>query len=188
MLHSRLVNNKEELFVHYRGWDKKFDEWRAADKILSIPEEFVNGDILTFFKSQLLMSVKESLTSVRKTNSEVTLHIAVQRKVFQEFAASCGLKTDSKSRRGYLIYRFPIPSVGKLAFPQNSWWYRIMNSAGDFAAINFETLQFWLDERIPLKDFTETGEEIFIHRGFQAVIRFVEIEGNRDDIKFMVKA
>lgn len=177
ILQTRLVGEIEEVKVTYPGWSKAFDEWRQVTDIVETPAEAVNGSSEEFFKFSLLTSIKEKIRSCRKEDSEVPFAIPVQKQSFDEFVAAEQLF--SFETKGKTIFHFSNKVVAKSAFSKG-WWFRILNKAGDFSFIDLDTFQLRLQERPCLEEYSLDGK-ILYHRGFQAVVRFVINQGNREE-------
>lgn len=50
-------------------------------------------------------------------------------------------------------------------------------------SVNFEPLQIWLSQRKPLEEYSTEGIKTLFPRGFQVVVRFVKMQGNRCDLE-----
>lgn len=98
-------------------------------------------------------------------------------KVFPDFVERINLR--GSSHKGCTIYRFESVASAKESF---GWWYKIVNEAGDFCSIELETFQVWFNERPCLEEFDCDGNLILSFCGFQAVVRFVPLKGNKHDL------
>lgn len=95
--------------------------------------------------------MKENLNIARKVDSQVTVKIpAPKATVLQFFRES---KLVKSQRGGRNIYRGSTGNVAQVL--GEDWFYRICNVNGDFAFIIEETLQFWMEERRVLAEFTK---------------------------------
>ena len=125
--------------------------------------------------------MKENLNIARRVDSEVTVKVPAPKATILRFFRECQL-VKSQRRGGHDIYR---GSTGNVALVLGEdWYYRICNANGDFAFVVEETLQFWLEERRVLTEFTKQSDQTFVHRGFMINIRFVKDLGNRYSSNF----
>ena len=129
------------------------------------------------FKVLFLVSfqVQEQLTIARRSDSEVTIRIPVQREVFDDFCEKAGL-VESGSRFRIRDYSLFTRHLGE------DWDVRVSNDAGDHAKVNLDTLTVWIQERRPLVTYTRTLKKKLVHRGYNFVMRFVKEYGNRLDL------
>ena len=149
---------------------------------MDIPEAYIESmqSAKGFFLHQLGVHIKENLNCNRKGDSLVEIRIPVARGVFQEFAQDIGIPHPSRSGRGhYTVHhlRDLSPLLGE------KWFFRIVNSLGDFEFVLPETFEFWMLERAPLLDYQSGGKANLVHRGFICVVRFVKEKGNKYDFE-----
>lgn len=178
-LDSRLNDQgQEELFVHYIGWPKSFDEWRLASDITD-SKEHEHSDAYQLLLSNLKVQVKENLTLSRIQDTEVTIKVPVQRETFGLLTKNIGaLPFQTSGSR--IVYRLDRDQLGKAL--GNNWWHRIGNEAGDFAYVNDDTLQLWLTERSCLVEYTPDLQKKSVHRGFFCTLRFVKQTANNNEL------
>lgn len=175
ILQQREVSGRAEALVHYKGWSKKYDEWRPLSDILETPASLIEPDASEHFRIQLAIEIKEQLNGHRKTDSFVEIKIPVQKDTFNSIAAFASF--DAK------LKKFTVKSFTDLnEYLGKGWHYRILNAAGDFCFIIPGSLWFWLYERRPLTEFATDGSEKITHRGFVFSMRFVKDNGTKHDL------
>ena len=88
VLDSKLEDGILKVFVHYTGWQKKYDEWRDAADVIDIPAEFLSSDEAAkkLFYKNLQFVIKELLHGQRKVNSFVELRLAVVKDIFEDLS------------------------------------------------------------------------------------------------------
>ncbi|KAJ8029732.1 hypothetical protein HOLleu_29202 [Holothuria leucospilota] len=178
LVDQRQNNGVREVKVHYPGWSRSFDEWRKENEIVDIPHQVFTSTGEDFFEFTLLHAIKGKLNCARKKDNEISINIPVQKECFDLFTAKHNLVSSQKAACSF--YSFRDTQHAKSTFLKG-WWYRIINKAGDFAYINFDTFKIWIKERPCLEEYSADGQLQLTHRGFQAVTRFVSLKGNRFD-------
>lgn len=161
--------------VHYKNWSSKYDEWRVAEDVLTTPEYVCIPDANELFRNSLIISIKEQLNTCRKVDSLVNIKLNIQRDTFDELKS---LGTPA-ARSG----RYRLQSLSDLNnYLGDGWYYRIVNSSGDFSFVISGTTQFWLHERKPLISYSnDKTSHTLLHRGFVFTMRFVRDHGTSHD-------
>ena len=170
---TKIVDDVVKVFVHYIGWATKYDEWRNASDVLSIPDIYLvtNPGGREVFLEALKVAIKESLHGQRKVTSIIELRLPICRDLFEELA-KYGSFHGSTLRC----------SVEDLkAILGNGWNLRIFNQHGDFAYVKDKTISLRLVERAPLLEYSINGEATYTHRGFTLVFKGQRGLGNRQD-------
>ena len=126
------------------------------------------------------LQVKENLQIARRYDSEITVKIPSQKEAIEHFLTDINAQ-ESKSVGRRIIYRSNVRNVGTVLASQD-WFFKIHNSAGDFAYILEDTLQFWKFERAPLREYTRDLQPKLTHRGYHLTVRFVKDFGSKADL------
>lgn len=185
IIDERTTENGNEVKVHYPGYDRKYDEWKAKEDIVDRDSHSLLSDALALLKHDLSVKIKENLNVSRLRDPEITIHIPLQQETFEHFLSV--INADCEQRGMKTVYRCTIKELGK--FLPKSWWYRICNEHGDFAYVVEETIAFWQHERQCLVEFKiDRGllKRHLTHRGFHLVFRFVKALGNRSELDKLI--
>ena len=175
ILKSEVKEGHLKFFVHYVGWNKKYDEWRNAEDVLDIPEGYLNSTPEgrdNFYRS-LGISVKELLHGQRRVDSAVELRVPISVDIFDELKALGAEKT----KKG--TFHCDISALDGVL--SKGWNWRIFNVNGDFAYVRPGTVSYRLCEREPLVEYSAEGVPNFSHRGFLLVFKFQRLLGNKKD-------
>ncbi len=173
---SKLENGQLFFKVHYIGWSATFDEWRVANEVIDIPEEFLqsSNETRSLVVQNLKLAIKEALHCQRKSDSLIELRVQIARDFFEEISKLC-----TELKRG----EYKLNAKNSLnCLLGAGWHYRIINEHKDFAFIAGDVF-FRLSEREPLREFSSEGQVTFLHRGYRLVMKFVRGKGNANDLK-----
>ena len=140
------------------GFSEEFDEWCNYDcerdyfPFVRLEKMFLpNGgsieDRKNIFHGQLYRAIKRKLWSGRRDDPEVRIEMNVHPDVFSTGLAQVTLST---SQRGKDVYSATDNRLldGVLG---SKWDERIMNSSGDFAYVEKNTVRFWITKKTPCK-------------------------------------
>lgn len=183
--------NKErkQMKIHFVGLSEEFDEWRDYDgerdysPLVRLEKVFLpNGgsmeDRRNIFHDQLYRVIKRKLWSGRRDDPEVRIEMNVDPDVF---STGLGQVTLSTSQRGKDVYSVTDNRLldGVLGL---KWDERIMNSSGDFAYVEKNTVRFWMTKKTPIQEYKYIGGKYVkceIEDAYMLVFTFVRGDGNR---------
>lgn len=165
------------VLVHYKGWPKKFNEWRLASDILEKPLRVPDAEEL--FRTQLAIKIKEELNGHRKKDSLVEIKIQIQKGTFTPLES-----VGSKRETAGVTSKYRLDKLSALNnFLGEGWHYRILNIVGDFCFITPGSVHYWMFERKPLLEFLPDHTTKLIHRGYTFTMRFVKDNGTNLDLQ-----
>ena len=178
---SQVKRDGTRVLVHYVGYDSHFDEWREESDLINMLFPCLTTECYDLHQD-LVLKIKSSLTSKRKSNPVVRVDMPFDMKIFCQ-----GLKckgTVSKTVKGVTYYK--IRSYKELdELLGHNWHYRGINSSGDFCFVMLETVEYHLYRRRPLIQYVpdENGRPIqaTTPQGHALVFTFVRGDGVASD-------
>ena len=180
---------EEEIVDVNMGFSEEFDERRDDDcerdyfSFVRLEKMFLpNGESMedrkNIFHGQLYRVIKRKLWSGRRDHPDVRIEMNVDPDVF-----SSGLRqvTLSTSQRGKDVYGVTDNRLldGVLGL---KWDERIMNSNGDFAYVEKNTVRFRMTKKSPIQEYKYIGSKYVkceIEDAYMLVFTFVRGDGNR---------
>lgn len=179
IINQRVQNGQLEFFVHYKGWDRRYDEWRKEGDVVSRPLEVTEPDANAQLIRNLQIQIKENLRAPRKTDTKVTITIPCQLLTFEtSYLRSLGKLSPE---RGLSVFRVTkncdlSPALGQ------DWYFLIVNNSGDVNYVIPESVHFHLYERQPLIYYRRDLKPVSFHRGYMLSFSFVFNRGTFRDI------
>ena len=181
---------RRRMKIHFKGFDKKFDEWRPYDgnelPIVRLDKKFKPStdfleDCIQIFNDKLYRAIKRKLYSGRKEDPDTKIELPAEEDVFM---AGLGLSAAEKNiERRKQIYR--LHSNRELDTCLGvKWDERIMNENGDFAYVIAGTVRFWLMMKAPIIEYKLIGGRYIrseIEESCQLVFMFVRGDGNKHE-------
>ena len=182
--------NKEQTQkrIHFVGFSKEFDKWRHYDcerdyfpfvrlEKMFLPDGGSMEDRKNIFHGQLYRVIKRKLWSGRRDDPEVRIEMNDP----DVFSSGLGQVTLSTSQRGKDVYSVTDNRLldGVLGL---KWDERIMNSSGDFAYVEKNTVRFWMTKKTPIQEYKYIGSNYVkceIEDVYMLVFTFVRGDGNR---------
>ncbi|KAJ8049454.1 hypothetical protein HOLleu_02210 [Holothuria leucospilota] len=180
ILDQREFCGQHQVLVHYKGWAKKFNEWRCLNEILETPSSAIIPGAKELLQDQLLIRIKEQLNGNRRTDSLVEIKLPIQQQTFEEI--KCFLVPGPKN----IFYLNKWTDLD--AYLGRGWHYRGLNSNGDVCFVVEGSVQVRMYERQPLTEYVSPeSSSTLLHRGFQFVFKFVKDNGTRTDFEELLK-
>ena len=169
-----IVEKKDGMIkLHYVGYDNKYDTWVAATKNDPIPvAKLVKRSVPSCdslverssnFKDNFHAAVKRSLTVHRSDNPDIRLSVPCDIDVWDSLDVSSLNLINLELHFG------------------KGWFYRIVNSRGDFAYIIDDTLNIKHHHPKPIKEYSYHGGaylETFKESASEVIITFTKGCGN----------
>lgn len=145
--------------VHYVGFSSTHDEWTSKEEVVDLAsgedsdslndKTCMAADRFSLYR-ELATKIKLALNSSRKESPEVRIDMPFDKIEFQGGLMQCGVK--KRYIRG--IQRFCIQKYQDLnGLLGKDWHFRGLNSNGDFRYIILSTVEFYLYNRRPIKEY-----------------------------------
>ena len=173
-----IVEEEEDrVKVHYIGYDSAHDEWKKKEEleILDDNKQGLERYQPYNFYEELLWQIKNALTTRR--DIDVRIEMGFDAMLYQGGLKSLGyLKKRDRGHEVYGIkaYKDLVPLFGE------NWHIRIKNKQLDFCYAKLETVEFYLQRRAPVEEFTLSGDAITsTHGGHVLTFKFVRMDGVR---------
>lgn len=174
--------------VHYIGYGRQYDEWKAADEVVSTVGEqratentlpTPSSESITQFSLYRVLGnqIKSSLRAGRKDDPKVRIEIPFDRIQFDGGLRRYG--HFKKVLRGNEVYSITAYSDLDCLLDKN-WHVRGITAAGDFCYVILDTVQFYLLKRRPLIDYIHTIKETERDQGHCLIFSFVRGDGTHD--------
>lgn len=169
------------IFLHFSGWNKKYDDTIEAENIITLPRPS------TAFSKTLALAIKESLGPYVKADSLVKIKLPITEEEYKKLS-NCG--APHKVTRTKTIYKLSKRSQLN-HYLGEGWDYRIVNEECDNFYILTSTVKFYMHTRKPLEDYVlypDHVERYQLERGNQLTFSFVRMAGNRSDVQKLLNS
>ena len=175
--------------IHYKGYDKKYDEWRPygndeeyfpfirQEKPHTLTTDSVD-DRVRHFIDLLYREVKRNLYSRRKCDPNVRLEIHAMEDVFDKVL---GNVVECLSERGKKVHNVATNRALDVVLGPR-WDERIVNYRGDYCYIAEGTVKYWHSKKASITEFKTVGGK-YVRTEIEGcgvvVVTFVRGTGNR---------
>ena len=171
------------------GFDAKFDEWRSCEEmstsqcIGSVRRRFCAGhvsleDRSSLFFDRLARKVKHQLFATKKESPEIRIEEVIERDIYDAYLTQVGDFKWVKGKKVHCVEKAEDEHFcGLLGL---KWNERILNRNGDFSYVVRGTIQFWLHQKSPIKEFFSVGKQFVeneIENDLVLVFTFVRGDG-----------
>ena len=125
---------------------------------------------------RLAREIKFGLFSSKRESPAVRIETCIDMDIYQVYLSDIGVVRESRGRNvHYLNNNRQLCNI-----LGNKWHERILNINGDFCYVIAGTVQFWLHEKNPVKEFVYMGDTLFeshIQNDLELIFTFVRGDG-----------
>jgi hypothetical protein len=179
--------------VHYIGFSEEYDEWRDCGELLennnlgrvrrrySATDKSLHDRSSLFF-DRLGRNIKHSLFATKRESPEIRLEEVCEQDIFDNYLKSIGEVKKCRGREIHCVNNVTNQDMENIL--GDKWYERILNKNKDFSYVVKGTIQFWLHQKAPIKEFVTVGNQLIeneIENDLILVFTFVREDGTGKD-------
>lgn len=177
--------------IHYKGYDTRFDEWRAygkgreyfpfvrQEKVHVLSNDSIE-DRTNHFIDLFYRAVKRSLSSGRNDGPDVRIEVDIAEDVFNLLLANIA---QGVMERGKLTYKPTNRALDIVLQPK--WDERIVNCKGNFCFVVEGTIKYWLCKRSSINEYKIIGGK-YVKSEIEgcSILVFIFVKGTGNRIQY----
>lgn len=134
------------------------------------------------FFDRLSRKIKHQLFATKRESPEVRVEEVLERDIYDVYLSHIGEIKNCRGRRIHCVNNIQDESLSALLGAK--WFERILNKNGDFSYIITGTIQFWLHQKPPIKEYLSVGKQLVeneIENDLMLIFTFVRGDGVRSE-------